>query len=105
MEIISEPPQNHNDYNGAARRSALETWENIPAELKTRPQWVLWRREEKDGGGFTKVPISPIGWPINAHALKNWLSFEEAVDAYTQGVGDGIGFDLSADDPFCGIDL
>ncbi len=30
-------------------------YENIPPELKARPQWVVWRQEVKDGRP-TKVP-------------------------------------------------
>lgn len=34
-----------------------------------------------------------------------WGSFAEVVAAYTEGKGDGIGFVITADDPYCGIDL
>lgn len=34
-----------------------------------------------------------------------WCSFEDAVDAYESGCGDGIGFVIAQDDPYTGIDL
>ena len=32
--------------------------ENIPEELKTLEQWVVWKKEER-GGKITKVPYNP----------------------------------------------
>jgi hypothetical protein len=75
----------------------------IPAELRERPQWVVWRREIRQGKP-TKVPYNPA----ESHALASvsdpstWSSFEQATAV--EGV-DGIGFVFSEDDPFCGIDL
>src|SRR5215208_8023404 len=80
--------------------------ENIPEELTTRPQWVVWRSEERDGKP-TKVPYSP-GTERRASStdLMTWSTFDVALEAYEpDGVYDGIGFMFSSADPFAGIDL
>ena len=41
----------------------------------------------------------------NRKAPNTWATFAEAVSAYQQGHGDGIGFVFSSDDGFCGVDL
>lgn len=77
----------------------------IPAELRERPQWVVWRREPRDGKP-TKVPYS-------AQTLRrasvddpgSWSPFEIALRRYRGGGFDGVGFVLCADDPYVGIDL
>ncbi len=79
--------------------------ENIPHDLRARPQWVLWRWEERDGN-WTKVPIDPrTGWRADSTNPASWGTFEEALDrAQEEGVA-GIGYVLSADDPYVGVDL
>jgi primase-polymerase (primpol)-like protein len=100
--------------------------ENIPEELKQRPQWVCWRYEERDDK-LTKVPYQPNGKRASATDLLTWSAFYECrgriegltktsahlgrFEAVThfEAVGapifDGIGFVFSSADPFCGIDL
>jgi len=82
----------------------------IPAELRERRQWVLWRRETRpDGRGGvkpTKVPWSPReGRNASVADPSTWTSFQEAVEELESGAGDGIGFVFTAEDPFVGIDL
>ncbi|WP_130812982.1 AAA family ATPase [Olsenella sp. Marseille-P4559] len=72
--------------------------ENIPQEMRERPQWVCHR----DGD---KVPIDPkTGRSVKANDPTTWGTFEEAV-AWATGHGGGVGYEFAADDPFCGIDL
>ncbi len=93
--------------------------ENIPEELRERPQWVCWRYEAKPGDDKpTKVPYT-VGTSRRASStdLMTWRTFEEAHKAYEFGYDglsgteyggpsyDGIGFVFSDGDPFCGIDL
>jgi primase-polymerase (primpol)-like protein len=81
--------------------------ENIPEELRARPQWVCWRLEDRDGKS-TKVPYAPrVGMSVRASStdLMTWGTFSEALAAYEDGGYDGVGFVFSSADPFVGIDL
>ena len=77
--------------------------ENMPDEIKIRPQWVNWRLEER-GGDLTKVPYTP-GTEHRASStdLTSWGTFEDALDALDRY--HGIGFVLSSGDPYVGVDL
>lgn len=77
--------------------------ENIPEELRERPQWVCWRLEERDGKP-TKVPYQPSGRRASATDLMTWSGFEHCVMEAAHHF-DGVGFVFSSADPFVGIDL
>jgi len=54
----------------------------IPQELKERPQWVLWRFEERKGEE-TKPPLDPVtGEYAKVNDPSTWGTFEQAVDGY-----------------------
>jgi putative DNA primase/helicase len=77
--------------------------ENIPEELKERPQWLVWKAvgEKPD-----KVPYSAkTGRKASSTDLMTWSTFEEAVEAYEDGEYAGLGFVFSSADPYTGIDL
>jgi putative DNA primase/helicase len=77
--------------------------ENIPEELKARPQWVVWQAvgEKPD-----KVPYSArTGRKASSTDLMTWSTFEEALEAYERGEYAGLGFVFSSGDPYTGIDL
>ncbi len=77
--------------------------ENIPDELKARPQWVVWKAvgEKPD-----KVPFSArSGRKASSTDLMTWSTFEEALEAYEDGEYAGLGFVFSSADPYTGIDL
>jgi hypothetical protein len=80
--------------------------ENIPDELKARPQWVNWRWEKRYGKD-TKPPINPkTGWYASPTDPKSWGTFTEAVKRYQDNPKiDGIGFVFLANDPYAGVDL
>jgi hypothetical protein len=77
--------------------------EVIPELLKVLPQWVAWRREEREGKP-TKVPYDPKNGALaKVNDAATWSTFQDAsacLDHY-----DGIGFVLTPDDPFVGVDL
>jgi primase-polymerase (primpol)-like protein len=90
--------------------------DNVPHVLRVyqRPQWVCWRYESRHEGK------KPDKKPINAKTLgyagprwpNSWSSFDTAYATYlhhsqidTPGRLDGVGFFLTAEDPFIAVDL
>lgn len=76
----------------------------IPAELKALPQWILWKKEER-GGKSTKVPYQITGEMAQANNRRTWSTFATAVKFYLEGDYDGIGFVFSRQDNYIGIDI
>src|SRR5579871_4294459 len=65
--------------------------DNIPAMLRGKPRWVLWRYELRDTT-WTKVPHQPNGRRASSTDAATWSSFGTVVSAYRAGGWDGIGF-------------
>jgi putative DNA primase/helicase len=79
--------------------------EGIPKELRERPQWVVWRYEQRDGK-LDKVPYDPASFECASTTdLMTWGSFDIAIAALKAGNFDGIGFVFCSADPFVGIDF
>ena len=79
--------------------------ENVPADLKARPQWVTWRYEKRDGK-WTKTPYNAkTGKRASATSSRTWCPFEHALRAARERGYDGIGFVFSKTDGYVGIDL
>jgi hypothetical protein len=93
---------------------------NIPGELREKPQWVLWRGEDRTNQRTGEVKVSKI--PIDPHTLNNasttdprtWGTFEDGCKALPCALEEwgvespdkgGLGFVLAATDPYAGIDL
>jgi putative DNA primase/helicase len=88
---------------GPDKKALPVRMENIPEELKVRPQWVVWKAvgEKPD-----KVPYSAkTGRKASATDLMTWSTFEEALQAYEDGEYAGLGFVFSSGDPYTGVDL
>jgi P4 family phage/plasmid primase-like protien len=83
--------------------------DNIPAELKARPQWLCWQYKPnpKPNKKPLKVPYDPrSGKEASTTNPATWCSYAEAVAYYNDGANySGIGYVFSADDGLCGIDL
>lgn len=83
-------------------------WSNIPAEMKERRQWCVSNHTHPEPR-FRKAPRSPGGNTPLASVTdpSQWGTFDEAaMFAWNQGTDNwSIGFVLTADDPFCVIDL
>ena len=77
--------------------------DNIPAELKTLPQWCVWRRIQRDGGKPAKMPYQPDGKPAKSNDAATWSSWEAALSGYRTGKYDGLGLFIDGD--LTGIDL
>jgi putative DNA primase/helicase len=77
----------------------------IPAELRDKAQWVLWRYTLREGK-WTKPPYN-----VHTGALGDstdpatWGTFAAARAAYESGGWDGIGFAHLPEDELVGIDL
>jgi putative DNA primase/helicase len=76
----------------------------IPAELKALPQWILWKMEKRNNKP-TKVPYQANGEMAQANNRRTWSTFATAVKFYLQGDYDGIGFVFSRQDNYIGIDI
>jgi AAA domain-containing protein len=80
----------------------------IPAELRTRRQWVVWRLKARAGSSKpTKVPYRPDSPNLKASSTdpQTWGTYEEAQVVVSEGKADGVGFVFTDDDPYCGIDF
>jgi putative DNA primase/helicase len=79
--------------------------ENIPAELKAKAQWVIWRYEW-NGKKWDKPPRQAAnGDHASSTQPSTWATFEDAFTCYQSQGYDGIGYVFSPDDPYTGIDL
>lgn len=80
-------------------------YHNIPMELRAYRQWVCWRYEMRNGKR-TKVPYSANGqYNANINNPASWGSFDEAIQTSRSATMDGIGFVLTENDPYVGIDI
>lgn len=78
----------------------------IPAELRERPNWVLWKvASRRDGDKPTKLPFQPSGSLAMADDASTWFPYEKVLSRFSQGKYDGIGFEFPADRTMCGVDL
>lgn len=90
----------------AAPAPDLTAFARVPEALTERPQWVVWRFESREGDKPTKVPLNArTGTLAATNNPATWVTWGEALEAFAGGVGDGVGFVFSADDPFCGVDF
>lgn len=78
-------------------------FDEIPIELKSVPNWVLWRTEGKNGKP-TKVPYQPSGFRANTTRKSTWSHFETVKGALEKDMTrwSGIGFVLEP--PYVGVD-
>ena len=104
------PREIHAAFHADAEQSTAVAGEHIPQELLAYPQWVCWRYVNRGQGK------KPDKRPVNPHNLHNagvrwantWTTFAHAYRTYLlyEGRGlHGIGFVLTADDPFVGVDI
>lgn len=97
------------DKNSAPRKPDAPLFDNIPAELQARKQWVTWRHEWiANKARWAKVPYIPGTLKkAKANSHGTWRSFADAMNAYLgrPDYFDGIGYVFSKDDPYRGGDL
>jgi archaellum biogenesis ATPase FlaH len=79
--------------------------DNVPAELRARPQWVAWRAVPKPDGKIDKIPINPAtGGNAATNNPSTWNTFQRALGRMRANSLAGIGYVFAADDPYTGID-
>ncbi len=94
-----------NSVHQEAGPQQTELLQNIPEEMRQRPQWLVWKLEERDGKP-TKVPYIAGGvGKADTTDLMTWRTFEEAVQALGTGRYNGVGFVFCSGDHFTGVDL
>ena len=77
----------------------------IPAPLKERRQWVVWKYGLRDGT-WTKVPYQTNGRDgAESDNPTTWAPFTEALAAFGRLAFDGIGYMFADDDPYFGVDI
>ena len=81
---------------------------NIPAELRTTPNWVGFRVKAKpDGSGYTKEPVRvKDGYGASSTKNESWTTFDKAAAALRNGRHgiNAIGFAFDGGG-ICGIDI
>lgn len=78
--------------------------DQIPASMKSRAQWILWRQEYK--GRPIKRPYSVRGTAFLINNPTGMVTFTQVLKAFKSSSRyDGLGFVFLAEDPFVGIDL
>lgn len=81
------------------------SFENIPDDLKSFNQFVVWKVEYRDGKA-TKVPYdAKTGLRAAVDNPATWSDFHTALQVAQKGEVAGIGFVLTEGDPFGFIDL
>jgi putative DNA primase/helicase len=79
--------------------------DRIPAELKDRRQWIVWRYEVRNGD-LTKIPYNARNaGPASSTDLETWVYYGDAAQAFENSGWHGLGFVFSSGDPYTGIDL
>ena len=82
----------------------ISTIENIPPELRALPQWLLWRYKSLPDGRKTKRPIrADNGMYASSTDRDTWCELSIALNSKIKA--DGIGFAVTAEDPYTGVDL
>ena len=81
--------------------------QRFPKELQSLDQWVTWKYEKRPGQDKpTKVLCNPAtGAYADSTKPETWATFADACAAYERGGFDGLGFVVTEDDPYVGVDL
>jgi hypothetical protein len=98
---MSDLESAENKVSGVESAEKTVLAKSVPEALVQRDKWVCWRYDEGK-----KPPYDPeAGEKRDPYNPETWSDFESALNAYRHGEYDGIGFVLTADDPFTGFDF
>jgi putative DNA primase/helicase len=79
------------------------TIHNIPSELQSLKQFVVWKLKERKGN-LSKVPYNArTKRGADSTNSSTWTTLDEALKTFSKGYYDGIGFVFA--NGYCGIDL
>ncbi len=97
-------PQGANDASSVLIKHVSD---NFPRELRDLAQWVVWRFETRQGQDKpTKVLYNlATGQRADSTNPATWGTFDNASATFTRGGYAGVGFVVTADDPYVGVDL
>jgi len=83
--------------------------ERIPAILKERCLWCLWKAVPREGqpGKFDKIPIGKRGKQLSTASEEGWLTFEQASDLYLRNHrrANGLGVQVRKQDKIGYVDV
>jgi len=71
---------------------------NIPEGLKNIDQWVIWKAGKRPLNALT-------GKPAKIDDPSTWATYDKALKAIEQGLGIGVGFVFTDEDPYVAIDF
>ena len=79
----------------------------IPESIRETPHWVRWASlSRKNSKKPTKVPFHPtLDSAASSTNPATWGTFKDALAGVGQDGTCGVGFVLSEDDPFIGVDF
>ena len=84
----------------------LAQFKNIPDELKSLRQWVLWRKKDIGASKPTKIPYQVNGHKVDesctSKLVQRLMTFAKFLKV---GHYSGIGFVFTVNDPFVFVDL
>jgi hypothetical protein len=91
MIVEAQPANEHSPPRSRPPRTVVN-FDEIPADLRALPNWVLWRYERR-GETWTKVPLRAGGGAAKSDDPSTWTTFEDARRAFEASKNaDGIGF-------------
>ena len=67
----------------------------IPSFFRSRPLWVLWKKEKDKNGRETKVPYSVRGYKASTTDSHTWSTFNKACETLVTGNYNGLGVVMS----------
>ena len=78
--------------------------QHIPEEIKEQRKWICWKWEKKNGN-WTKPPYNFINGSLaQSNNSNTWGFYQDAMKMAQTPEYDGVGFMISKDDPYCGVD-
>ena len=82
----------------------------IPDELKNLPRWNSWQKRfnrEDATKKPKKIPYQLNGFAADSNdgSVDQWTTFKLAYDKHLSNGSSGIGFLITMDDPYTGVDI
>lgn len=71
----------------------IQTYENIPNDLKEVKRWCLYKIIKRDGKK-TKIPLQVNGKPAKSTDKSTWNTYDMCLKSLNRDIGEGLGFML-----------